>query len=70
MGFSKQEYWNGLSFPPPGDLPDPGIQLVTLGSPAGGFFTSKSPGKPQDMWGTWSFPFTFLCFQKPPPVTQ
>ena len=26
MGFSKQEYWNGLPFPAPGDLPDPGIQ--------------------------------------------
>ena len=27
MGFSKQEYWGGLPFPPPGDLPDPGIEL-------------------------------------------
>ena len=27
MGFSRQEYWNGLPFPPPGDLPDPGIEL-------------------------------------------
>ena len=27
MGFSRQEYWNGLSFPSPGDLPDPGIEL-------------------------------------------
>ena len=26
MGFSRQEYWNGLSFPSPGDLPDPGIE--------------------------------------------
>ena len=26
MGFSKQEYWNGLPCPPPGDLPDPGIE--------------------------------------------
>ena len=31
MGFSRQEYWNGLSFPSPGGLPDPGIEL---GSPA------------------------------------
>ena len=30
MGFSRQEYWSGLPFPPPGDLPDPGIEL---GSP-------------------------------------
>ena len=26
MGFCRQEYWNGLSFPSPGDLPDPGIK--------------------------------------------
>ena len=26
MGFSRQEYWSGLLFPPPGDLPDPGIE--------------------------------------------
>ena len=31
MGFSRQEYWSGLPFPSPGDLPDPGIEL---GSPA------------------------------------
>ena len=41
MGFSRQEYWSGLPFPPPGDLPDPGIKLASLESPAlaGGFFT-------------------------------
>ena len=27
MEFSRQEYWSGLPFPPPGDLPDPGIEL-------------------------------------------
>ena len=31
LGFSRQEYWSGLPFPSPGDLPDPGIEL---GSPA------------------------------------
>ena len=30
MGFPRQEYWNGLPFPSPGDLPDPGVEL---GSP-------------------------------------
>ena len=41
MGFSRQEYQNGLPFPPPGDLRDPGIKLTSLTSPelAGGFFT-------------------------------
>ena len=28
MGFSRQEYWSGLPFPSPGDLPDPGIKLI------------------------------------------
>ena len=29
MGFSRQEYWSGLPFPSPGDLPDPGIESVS-----------------------------------------
>ena len=29
MGFSGQEYWGGLPFPPPGDLPDPGIEIAS-----------------------------------------
>ena len=48
-GFSRQEYWSGLPFPAPGDLPDPGIKPTFLASPAlaGGFFTTLPPGKPQ-----------------------
>ena len=34
MGFSGQEYWSGLPRPPPGDLPNPGIKLMSLMSPA------------------------------------
>ena len=34
MGFSRQGYWSGLPRPPPGDLPDPGIELTSLASPA------------------------------------
>ena len=34
MGFSRQEYWNGLPFPHPGDLPNPGIELASLTLPA------------------------------------
>ena len=30
MGFPRQEYWNGLPFPPPGDIPAPGIELASL----------------------------------------
>ena len=45
MEFSKREYWSGLPFLSPGDLPDPGIESV---SPAliGRFFTAEPPGKP------------------------
>ena len=52
MGFSRQEYWNRLPFPTPGDLPDPGIELAPLASPApaGGFFTTAPPGKPLHSW--------------------
>ena len=41
MRFSRQEYWSGLLYSPPGDLPDPAIEPVSLLSPAlaGGFFT-------------------------------
>ena len=43
MGFSRQEYWSGLPCPPPGDLPDPGIEPASLKSPAlaGVFFTTS-----------------------------
>ena len=34
VGFPRQEYWSGLSFPTPGDLPDPGIKPASLVSPA------------------------------------
>ena len=39
MGLSEKEYWSGLPFPPPGDLPDPGIEPKSPGL-AGGFFTT------------------------------
>ena len=41
MGFSRQEYWSGLPFPPPGDLPNPGIEPVSHAL-AGGFFTPRA----------------------------
>ena len=48
-GFSKQEYWGGLPRPPPGDLPDLGIEPTSLMSPAlaDGFFTTSTPEKPE-----------------------
>ena len=46
MGFPRQEYWSGLPCPPPGDLPDPGIEPASLTSPAlaGRFFTTSITG--------------------------
>ena len=43
MGFSRQDYWSGLPFPSPGDLPDPGTESTSLVSPAlaGGFSPLK-----------------------------
>ena len=48
MAFFRQEYWSGLPFAPPGDPPNPGIEPMSLVSPAlaGGFFTNVPPGKP------------------------
>ena len=49
MGFSSQEYWNGLPFPPSGDLPDPGIKPTSPVSPTlvAGFFIAEPNGKPK-----------------------
>ena len=43
MGLSRQEYWSGLPCPPVGNLPDPGMELTSLTSPAlaGRFFTTS-----------------------------
>ena len=48
-GLSRQEYRSGLPFPPPGDLPDPGIE-ATSPARAGRFFTTEPPGKPVSPW--------------------
>ena len=47
LEFPRQEYWSGLPFPPPGDLPHPGMERVSPVSPAlaGGFSTAEPPGK-------------------------
>ena len=47
MGFLRQEYWSRLSFPSPGDLPEPGIKPASLVSPAlaGRFLTAVPPGE-------------------------
>ena len=49
MEFSRPEYWSGVPFPIPGDLPDPGIKPMSPASPAlaGRFFATEPPGKPK-----------------------
>ena len=50
-GRFQQEHWSGLPFPSPGNLPNPGVKLASLVSPAlaGRFFTTASPGKPVNL---------------------
>ena len=55
MEFSKQEYWNGLPFPSPGDLPNPGIEPMSPAL-AGIFFTTETPGKPAKVRGSQQKP--------------
>ena len=56
MEFFRQEYCSELPFPTPGNLLDPGIEPMSLASPAltGGFFTTEPPGKPHDSILEWS----------------
>ena len=46
MGVPRQEYWSGVPFPPPGDLPNPRIEPVSPAL-ADGFFITVPPGKPR-----------------------
>ena len=47
--FSRQEYWSGLPFSPPGNLPNPGIKPMSPAL-AGEFFTTEPPGKPVSIY--------------------
>ena len=55
VGFPRQEYWSGLPFPPPGNLPDPGIEPVSPAL-AGMFSTTKASGKQIVQEGSKYFP--------------
>jgi len=54
LELSRQEYWSGLTLPSPGDLPDPGIELTSLTTPAlaRGLFTTST---------TWDPRYYFKC---------
>ena len=60
MGLSRQEYWSGSLFPPPGDLPDPEMKPKFPASPAlaGRFFTTKPVGAPIFIT---AFPLYTIC---------
>ena len=61
MGFSRQEYWSGLPFPSPGDLPDPGIEPRSPALQAD-TLTSEPPGKPQRNFRSYQLVFFKLSF--------
>ena len=68
MGFSRQEYWSGLLCPPPGDVPDPGIEPMHVGS---GFLT-KDQTQPLCTGSVETYPLdhkaspsTILTFDRP-----
>ena len=46
MGFPRQEYWSGLPFPSPGDLPNPGVKPASAA--LADFFMAELPGKPHN----------------------
>ena len=63
MAFSRQEYWNGVPFPPQGGLPNSGIQPESLAL-AGGLLTTEPPERPISWWGwTIQFPPFRLCWR-------
>ena len=67
MRFSKQEYWSGLPFPSPDNLPNPGIEGMSLTSPAaalaGRFFTTSTTWEAQKPSLETSFNFCFHVFK-------
>ena len=81
MGFSRQEYWSGLPFLPPGDLLDPGIKHMSVVSPAlaRGFFSTSatweahskiSPAKTSYLVRNTSFCFVMLRLKVPNILVQ
>ena len=65
--FSRQEFQSGLPFPPPGDLPGPGIEPPSIVFPAlaGRFFTTVSPGKPIHFYKWFSMMLLSLSRNRP-----
>ena len=72
ISFLRQEYWSGVPFPPPGDLPIPGIEPVSPASPAlaGRFFTTEPRRKPLILSHLSPKPATLRDFLNPIPHTE
>ena len=66
MGFSRQEYWSGLPSPPPGNIPDSGIEPTSFMSPAlaGGFFISSATWEAKNTFISPLFSISFVCFRE------
>ena len=64
MGFSRQEYWSGLPFPFPGDLPNPGIEPISC--TGWQVFTTELPGKPptKQVQNSYSENYSKNCLKK------
>ena len=64
MAFSRQEYWGGLPYPPPGDFPDPGIAFLMFPVLANGILTTSATWEaPQTELSLYEEPFVFsTCF--------
>ena len=62
MGFSRQEYWSGLPFLPPGDLPNPGIEPMSPAL-AGRLFTTEPPGNPSLQGSPYKLSFVSIILQ-------
>ena len=65
MGFPRQEYWRGLPFPSPGNLPDPGIKPRSLALQAD-FLLSELSGKPKVIYDDYKKALQRWCFFWPP----
>ena len=73
MEFSRQEYWSGLPFPSPGDLPNQGIKPMASASSAlaGRFFSTEPPGNSKATWVSWKSKKTiFSCPEHSKIVTE
>ena len=66
MEFSRQQYWSGVTFPPPGDLPNPGIALVSPALAADSLQLAP-PGKPLYLL-TYIFLFIYTSIKLSIPI--